>query len=85
MNIGALVIHPKDNVAVCLKDFEEGDEVALSSGETIVAVSNIPCGHKIALTKLKSGDEVVKYGESIAPLAMSVSKGGHIHVHNMDI
>lgn len=43
----------------------------------------IPIGHKVALTPMKEGDTVLKYGHDIGRIVAPVKKGGHVHVHNL--
>ena len=43
----------------------------------------VPLGHKIALKDLKPGDTVLKYGNDIGRIVANVSKGQHVHVHNL--
>ena len=62
-----LHIHPADNVAVALADLQTGMVVSTGS-VTVVLKEDIPAGHKIALTDLKMGDVVVKYGFPIGAL-----------------
>jgi (2R)-sulfolactate sulfo-lyase subunit alpha len=49
---------------------------------TIKALDPIPLGHKIAVTDLKSGDTIMKYGHDVGKLIAEVGKGHHVHVHN---
>ena len=48
----------------------------------LTAKADIPIGHKVALTDLKEGDTVIKYGEDIGHMVGSAEKGGHVHTHN---
>ena len=43
----------------------------------------IPLGHKIALKNIKEGDTITKYGHDIGKAVADISKGGHVHVHNV--
>ena len=43
----------------------------------------IPIGHKIALTDIKKGDTVWKYGQDIGKAVADIAKGEHVHVHNL--
>lgn len=43
----------------------------------------IPLGHKIALKDIKAGETVLKYGQDIGRAVADVSKGRHVHVHNL--
>ncbi len=71
-------IHPKDNVAVALHAIPAGTEFA-----GIKASQDIPQGHKMALTSLQAGDQVMKYGFSIGHATASVVAGQWVHTHNM--
>jgi (2R)-sulfolactate sulfo-lyase subunit alpha len=44
---------------------------------------DVPIGHKIALTDIKSGDTVWKYGQDIGKAVADIAKGDHVHVHNL--
>ncbi|WP_323766287.1 UxaA family hydrolase [Marinovum sp.] len=49
---------------------------------TVTAKVDIPIGHKIALTDLKEGDTVFKYGEDIGRMTGPAAVGEHVHTHN---
>jgi (2R)-sulfolactate sulfo-lyase subunit alpha len=49
----------------------------------IVAQSDIPIGHKLALRDYAAGDTVIKYGVDIGRVAAPIRKGEHLHVHNV--
>jgi (2R)-sulfolactate sulfo-lyase subunit alpha len=44
---------------------------------------DVPIGHKIALTDIKAGDTVWKYGQDIGKAVADIGKGQHVHVHNL--
>lgn len=50
---------------------------------SIVARTEIPIGHKIALRDFRSGDTVIKYGVDIGKVVQPIRKGEHAHVHNI--
>ncbi len=83
----ALVLDPKDNVAVALTDLSAGDSclVVEDSGRKyeVVVTEAISFGHKFALADLKKDQGVFKYGEEIGRMKEPLAKGGWIHVHNM--
>ena len=56
----------------------EGDGSA-----TVEAKNEVPLGHKLALTDLKEGDTIIKYGHDIGKVVKSIKKGDHVHVHNV--
>ena len=47
------------------------------------SIDEIPLGHKIAMTDLKEGDTILKYGHDIGKVVKSIKKGDHVHVHNV--
>ena len=49
----------------------------------VVAQSDIPIGHKLALKDYKAGDTVIKYGVDIGRTVASIKPGEHAHVHNI--
>jgi (2R)-sulfolactate sulfo-lyase subunit alpha len=50
---------------------------------TFRAASDIPIGHKLAITTLKDGDTVIKYGVDIGRAVANIGVGEHAHVHNI--
>ncbi len=81
----AILINEKDNVVTVTKKVMAGEKVIwLKCGElkSINAVEDIPLFHKVAITRLAQGSEVIKYGETIARAACSVMEGQLVHVHN---
>lgn len=76
------LITDKDNAAVALKDVAQGEEVWV--GEHLVkALKDIPTGHKIAVAKIREGEDIIKYGFSIGKAKMNIPQGEHIHTHNV--
>ncbi len=71
-------IHPTDNVAVALRKIPAG-----TAFDGITAKTDIPQGHKMALTDLDNGAQVVKYGFSIGHATAAISAGEWVHTHNM--
>ena len=84
------IVHDKaDTVGVAVvEDIQPGKELTgwiMETDETITleALDAVPLGHKIALTDLKRGATVVKYGHDVGRLVADAGKGRHVHVHNM--
>ena len=63
-------INPSDNVAVALTDLRAGDAVA-----GVVLRTDVPRGHKIVLTGLGAGENVIKYGFPIGHVTRAVQAG----------
>ena len=74
-------IDPTDNVAVALADLNSGEEVAVG-GITIHTVEQIARGHKVALRPISSGEDIKKYGCTIASATADIPAGGWVHTHN---
>jgi altronate dehydratase small subunit len=82
----AIVINEKDNVATALKPFHTGTKVSVDVQgrvEKIKLLSDIPLGHKFALKDIGRGDAVMKYGEPIGYSTGKITRGEHVHVHNV--
>jgi len=71
-------IHPDDNVAVALRPVPAGTVF-----EGVMAQTQIPQGHKMALRALAEGEKVVKYGLPIGHATDAVGPGQWVHTHNM--
>lgn len=77
-----ILLHPDDNILVCVKHISVGDVFAID-GEIIASQIDIAVGHKIARTPLSAGDKVYRYGAPIGSITEAVAKGEHVHMHNM--
>ncbi len=83
-------IHSKeDNVGVAITDIRKGEEVEGvyiddgSPGPKLIALEDIPLGHKIALKDIKTGEKVIKYGRPIGVATKDIKTGEHVHTHNL--
>ncbi|MEE8885391.1 MAG: altronate dehydratase family protein [Eubacteriales bacterium] len=74
-------ISEKDNVAVALTDIESGEKIS-AGGYSVTAREKISRGHKIALTGIRSGENVIKYGVPIAHASDDIRPGDWVHTHN---
>lgn len=75
-------IQPADNVAVAVDEIPAGTAVSVD-GIGLVARQIIPLGHKIALTDIPCGQNVIKYGFPIGHAVAAIGLGEHVHLHNM--
>ena len=85
-----LIIHDeKDNVGVVvIEKTKKGQECSAwimedDSSTNIQSMDEIPLGHKIAMSDLKEGDTILKYGHDIGKVVKAIKKGQHVHVHNV--
>lgn len=44
---------------------------------------DLETGHKVALTHINEGEDVIKYGYPIGRATCDIAKGDHVHSHNM--
>ena len=85
-----IIIHDeKDNVGVIVIDKvipEQNYDCWIMENDKsakIQAKNEIPLGHKIAMSDLKEGDTIIKYGHDIGKVVKPIKKGEHVHVHNV--
>ena len=77
-----ILLHPDDNILVCVAHIYEGDEVVID-GQPVVITRDIEVGHKLARRALSAGDKIYRYGAPIGSMTQAVSLGEHVHMHNM--
>lgn len=85
----ALVMSQRDDVATLIDEARAGDAVVVmvkdgTAVDRVVAASDVPRFHKIALHELPSGSEVRKYGEVIGIAIAAVRRGEYVHTHNLE-
>jgi altronate dehydratase len=79
-----IMIHPQDNVAVALRDLIEGEKAAAKGIDEFSVMEKIPASHKIALKDISAGEEIIKYGETVAVSTRDIKKGEWVHTHNLE-
>ncbi len=77
-----LLLHPDDNILVARRDIAAGERVELD-GESFVIQSAVELGHKLSSRPLASNERVLKYGAPIGSMKTGVSRGEHVHMHNL--
>ena len=75
-------ISPEDSVAVALTDVLKGSENE-AGDQKIVALEDIPFGHKMALKPIEKGQNVYKYGYTIGHATEDIQVGEWVHSHNL--
>jgi len=83
-----LIHENADSVGVATVDIKAGDTAKglyMDTQENIdvKALSDIPLGHKIALSDHKVADAVIKYGHDIGKVVADIETGQHVHIHNL--
>jgi altronate hydrolase len=82
LNEFAIVVDPKDNVAVVKAATAKGLELLLPSGLLIVINSEIPPGHRFAINDIPAGEFVIQFGQPIGT-SLGVTAGEQISHDNM--
>lgn len=79
-------INENDNVIVALKPILAGTVITVPEKEgsvSVTAAEEIPAGHKMALSEIPAGGEVIKYGFRIGNAKETIPAGAWIHTHNI--
>ncbi len=78
----AIQLHPDDNVAIARVPLSPGQRLILAGREVTVA-EPIPPGHKVALTPIAPGQNVLRYGQRIGHASARIEPGQRVHTHNL--
>ena len=84
------LVHDKDDavgVAV-VETIKAGMEITGYKMDTdeevkLIALDDIPLGHKVALHDFAIGDTIMKYNVDMGKVVAPIKKGDHAHVHNI--
>lgn len=71
-------INPSDNVAVALVDLKQSEAI-LVDGEEILMKSDIPAGHKFALSDMLASSHIIKYGYPIGHARQDIEQGDWVN------
>jgi len=77
-----MLLHPDDNVLVCIAKVSASDLVLIDD-EAVRLSSDVDIGHKVARWALSVGDKALRYGLCIGTITSPVSRGEHVHRHNL--
>jgi len=80
----AVHLRPADNIAVAARPIAPGTEVRID-GRTVTVPGVVKMGHKFAVTPIKEGEPVLKYGQIIGFADRDIAAGEHVHVHNVKL
>ena len=75
-------INSNDNVAVAVSAITKGKQLAIDD-IALTVCSDVDFGHKIALSNINKGEDVIKYGYSIGLATADIKVGEHVHSHNL--
>lgn len=82
----AILITPVDDVVTTIAELRSGETGRyVKNGQIIEVVTqaDIPRYHKVAVRDITRGELVRKYGEVIGIATQDISKGSHVHEHNI--
>jgi altronate hydrolase len=76
-----LRLHDGDEVVIATEEIPAGE---WTTGDGVLTVrGTIPRGHKLATTRVESGEPVRKYGQVIGFASETIEPGEHVHTHNL--
>jgi altronate hydrolase len=78
----AIIVDPRDNLAVVKRETEPGLEVALPDSTVIRVRATVPPGHRFATRDIPAGDFVLQYGQPIGT-SLGIKEGEYITHDNM--
>jgi hypothetical protein len=84
--INAILIHNNDNVITAIESLQTGSVARYQDDQEIVEIvitEDIPKFHKIAVVDIQESEPVYKYGQLIGEAIKNISKGSHVHDHNI--
>lgn len=87
MRRDAIVIKRQDNVATAIRDIEENKTATVGIEDetfTVRVIQPIPLGHKLALRRIRCGEDILKYAAVIGRATTDIRVGEHVHVHNVE-
>ncbi len=71
--------HENDTVVVAVQDAPAGTPVA----GNILTREAIIRGHKVAVSAIRAGEYVMKFGQPIGRATEDIKPGQHVHTHNL--
>jgi altronate hydrolase len=78
----AIHLHPTDDIAVARVPVPAGAELRVD-GVNLRTRDAIPAGHKVSLRTIRSGEIVLRYGQTIGRAKETIEPGQHVHTHNL--
>lgn len=81
-----IVLHPGDNVATLIDAGHAGDGCVMQGERqgVVVLLQDVAFGHKVCISAVDGGGEVLKYGQVIGRSTQAIAVGQHVHTHNLD-
>ncbi len=85
--VRAIVLNAQDNVATLIDNGGTADTTVELRGEkqgTVTLKQDIPFGHKVALSDMDIGADILKYATVVGETTAAITVGEHVHIHNVD-
>lgn len=88
MDHSALRHQAEDTVGIVIYSVKAGSEIAVKDIVTeeiscLTVREDIPIFHKIALSGMVEGQDIVEYGQVIGRATADIPVGGYVHIHNI--
>ena len=83
METNAVLVNPKDNIAVAIKEIKAGETVTGIGDLELQANEDIMRNHKVAIEEVAENEPVLKYGERIGFASKPIRPGDWVHSHNL--
>jgi len=83
METNAVLVNPKDNIAVAIKEIKAGETVTGIGDLELQANEDIMRNHKVAIAEVAENEPVLKYGEKIGFASKPIRAGDWVHSHNL--
>ena len=88
MEHSALRHQAEDTVGIVIYPVNAGSEIAVKDIVTeeklcLTVRENIPIFHKIALSDMTEGQDVIEYGQIIGRATADIQAGSYVHIHNI--
>ena len=80
----AVQLNSLDNVAIARQNIPAGMRIE-HQNDLLQAQQAIPAGHKIALSAIPVGSEIIRYGQVIGVAKIAIAPGDHVHTHNVGL
>ncbi|MCM5704222.1 galactarate dehydratase [Larsenimonas salina] len=78
-----ICIHPSDNVAIVVTSGGLRAGTRLPDGLELVV--DVPQGHKVALSDIAQGQNIIRYGEVIGTAVSDIARGEHVNESNVQL
>jgi len=80
----SILIRPNDSVVTVIEPIAKGRAIHYPGcKQPLLASQDIPIYHKVAITEIKKGEHLYKYGEKFGIATTDIAPGEHVHIHNV--